>query len=40
LQVRLAINEIKRILIEASTAALEAEARNPGGQGSGRYNVL
>ncbi|GAA99016.1 uncharacterized protein L969DRAFT_91839 [Mixia osmundae IAM 14324] len=38
-KVRAAINEIKRILIEASTASMEAEQRGPG-QATGRYSIL
>ncbi|KAG0140480.1 hypothetical protein CROQUDRAFT_53185 [Cronartium quercuum f. sp. fusiforme G11] len=38
-RVQRAITEIKHILIEATTQALEAESRNPG-QTAGRYNVL
>lgn len=37
-QVEQAVREIKRLLIEASTAALQAEARAP--QPTGRYSVL
>ena len=41
MRVRLAISEIKRFLVDASTAALEQESRDPSGrQGGGRYNVL
>ncbi|KAA1116271.1 ATP-dependent RNA helicase ddx42 [Puccinia graminis f. sp. tritici] len=40
-RVQRAITEIKHILIEATTQALEAESRNPGHhQAVGRYNVL
>ncbi|MBW0466447.1 hypothetical protein O181_006162 [Austropuccinia psidii MF-1] len=39
-RVQRAITEIKHILIEATTQALEAESRNPGHQSVGRYNVL
>lgn len=40
-RVQRAIAEIKSILIEATTQALEAEQRDPGGRmGGGRYNVL
>ncbi|KAI4524079.1 P-loop containing nucleoside triphosphate hydrolase protein [Schizophyllum commune Tattone D] len=38
-RVEQAVREIKRLLIEASAAALQAEARNPGGP-IGRYSVL
>ncbi|CAH7682989.1 P-loop containing nucleoside triphosphate hydrolase protein [Phakopsora pachyrhizi] len=38
-RVQRAITEIKHILIEATTQALEAESRNPG-QAAGRYSVL
>ncbi len=38
-RVEQAVREIKRLLIEASTAALQAESRNPSGT-TGRYNVL
>lgn len=34
-----AVREIKRLLIEASTAALQAEMRNPSAP-SGRYSVV
>ncbi|PWN53115.1 P-loop containing nucleoside triphosphate hydrolase protein [Violaceomyces palustris] len=34
-----AVREIKRLLVEATQAALEAEARNPGGA-PGRYSVV
>jgi ATP-dependent RNA helicase DDX46/PRP5 len=39
LQVEQAVREIKRLLIEASAAALQAEMRNPTAT-SGRYSVL
>lgn len=38
-QVEQAVREIKRLLIEASAAALQAEMRNPTAT-SGRYSVL
>jgi len=38
-QVEQAVREIKRLLIEASAAALQAEMRNPSGT-MGRYSVL
>jgi ATP-dependent RNA helicase DDX46/PRP5 len=38
LQVEQAVREIKRLLIEASAAALQAEMRNP--TATGRYSVL
>ena len=38
-QVEQAVREIKRLLIEASAAALQAEMRNPSGT-VGRYSVL
>ena len=38
IQVEQAVREIKRLLIEASTAALQAEARAP--QPTGRYSVV
>lgn len=38
LQVEQAVREIKRLLIEASAAALQAEMRNP--TASGRYSVV
>ena len=38
-QVEQAVREIKRLLIEASAAALQAEMRNPQAP-SGRYSVL
>jgi ATP-dependent RNA helicase DDX46/PRP5 len=38
-QVENAVREIKRLLIEASTAALQAEMRNPSAP-SGRYSVV
>lgn len=38
-QVEQAVREIKRLLIEASAAALQAEMRNPTAT-SGRYTVL
>ena len=38
-RVETAVREIKRLLIEASTAAMEAEGRNPGAP-SGRYTVV
>ncbi|KAH8919063.1 P-loop containing nucleoside triphosphate hydrolase protein [Atractiella rhizophila] len=38
-RVKHAISEIKRLLLEASTAAFEAESRNPG-QAMGRYSVI
>jgi len=38
-RVEQAVREIKRLLIEASTAALQAEQRNPPGT-QGRYSVL
>jgi hypothetical protein len=38
-QVENAVREIKRLLIEASTAALQAEMRNPTAP-SGRYSVV
>jgi len=38
MKVERAVREIKRLLIEASTAALQAEARNP--TNAGRYSVL
>lgn len=38
-RVEQAVREIKRLLIEASTAALQAEARNPSGT-IGRYSVV
>ena len=37
-QVEQAVREIKRLLIEASAAALQAEMRNP--TASGRYSVV
>ena len=41
MRVKLAISEIKRFLVDASTAALEQESRDPSGrQGGGRYSVL
>jgi hypothetical protein len=39
LQVEQAVREIKRLLIEASAAALQAEMRNPQAT-QGRYSVL
>ena len=39
LQVEQAVREIKRLLIEASAAALQAEMRNPTGT-IGRYSVV
>ena len=39
IQVEQAVREIKRLLIEASAAALQAEMRNPSGT-MGRYSVL
>jgi ATP-dependent RNA helicase DDX46/PRP5 len=39
LQVEQAVREIKRLLIEASAAALQAEMRNPTAT-SGRYSVV
>jgi len=39
IQVEQAVREIKRLLIEASAAALQAEMRNPTGT-VGRYSVL
>jgi ATP-dependent RNA helicase DDX46/PRP5 len=38
-QVEQAVREIKRLLIEASAAALQAEMRNPSST-MGRYSVL
>lgn len=38
-RVEQAVREIKRLLIEASAAALQAEMRNPSGT-VGRYSVL
>ena len=38
-QVEQAVREIKRLLIEASAAALQAEMRNPSGT-VGRYSVV
>lgn len=38
-QVEHAVREIKRLLIEASAAALQAEMRNPTAT-SGRYSVV
>jgi ATP-dependent RNA helicase DDX46/PRP5 len=38
-RVEQAVREIKRLLLEASTAALQAESRNPGSY-SGRYSVV
>ena len=38
-QVENAVREIKRLLIEASTAALQAEMRNPTAP-TGRYSVV
>lgn len=37
-QVEQAVREIKRLLFEASAAALQAEARNP--TATGRYSVV
>lgn len=39
LQVEQAVREIKRLLIEASAAALQAEMRNPSAV-TGRYSVV
>ena len=39
MQVEHAVREIKRLLIEASAAALQAEMRNPTAT-SGRYSVV
>lgn len=38
-QVEQAVREIKRLLVEASAAALQAEYRNPSGT-AGRYSVI
>jgi ATP-dependent RNA helicase DDX46/PRP5 len=38
-QVEQAVREIKRLLIEASAAALQAESRNPSAP-QGRYSVV
>lgn len=38
-QVEQAVREIKRLLVEASAAALQAESRNPTAT-TGRYSVI
>lgn len=40
MRVRLAISEIRRILLDASAIALEQESRDPSRGGGGRYSVL